>query len=168
MTARDEGDPRVRLADARDAEVAAELLVAFRDHLDVAWPSANAFLAGVETLLAERDTDILLGCPTPDVAPAAVAVLRYRHGIWRAGTDCLVEDVFVREDARGAGLGRALLEAATTRALERGARRMELDVNERNAPAVGLYESLGFVAWNDHYAGRDLYMRRHLDAGPDA
>ena len=161
-------DPRVRLADERDAEVAATLLVAFRDHLGLDWPSENAFLAGVERLLGERDTDVLLGAPDPDAAPAGVAVLRYRHGIWRAGTDCLLEDLFVREEARGAGLGRALAEATLERARERGARRVELDANERNEAALALYHSLGFSERNDHYGARDLYLRLHLDAGPDA
>ena len=161
-------DDRIRLADERDAEAAADLLVAFRDHLGLDWPSDNAFLAGVEKLLAERDTDILLASPSPDEPPAAVAVLRYRHGIWRAGTDCLVEDVFVREDARRAGLGSALMDAVIARARVRGARRMELDVNERNEVALALYGSLGFRAAQDDDGPRDLYMRLHLDDGPDA
>lgn len=161
-------DDRIRLADERDAEVAAELLVAFRDHLGKTWPSDNAFLAGVEKLLAERDTDILLASPDADAPPVAVAVLRYRHGIWRAGTDCLVEDVFVADHARGSGLGRALMDAAIARARERGARRMELDTAEDNAAALALYGSLGFRASEGPDAPRDLYMRMHLDAGPDA
>ena len=85
-------------------------------------------------------------------------------GIWRAGRDCLVEDVFVTDDARGKGVARALMDLATERALERGCRRMELDVNEANAPALALYASYGFTAGEP----RDLYMRRHLDAGPEA
>jgi ribosomal protein S18 acetylase RimI-like enzyme len=85
-------------------------------------------------------------------------------GIWRAGRDCLVEDVFVDASARGKGVARALLDFATERARERGCRRMELDVNEANGPALALYESFGFKTGEP----RDLYMRRHLDAGRDA
>ena len=88
--------------------------------------------------------------------------LRFRQGIWRAGGDCLVEDVFVDASARGHGVARALLELATERALERGCRRMELDVNEENPAALALYTSFGFTTGEP----RDLYMRRHLDAGP--
>jgi ribosomal protein S18 acetylase RimI-like enzyme len=85
-------------------------------------------------------------------------------GIWRAGRDCLVEDVFVDASARGKGVARVLLDFATERARERGCRRMELDVNEANTPALALYESFGFKTGEP----RDLYMRRHLDAGRDA
>lgn len=155
---------RAWLAGPQEAETVARLLIAFRDHLGYDWPSDNAFLAGVERLMDDRDTDFVLAAPDDDSPPAGVTQLRYRMGIWRAGRDCLVEDVFVAESARGAGVARALLDFATTRALERGCRRMELDVNEANAPALALYESFGFTSGEP----RDLYMRRHLDAGKNA
>jgi ribosomal protein S18 acetylase RimI-like enzyme len=151
-------------AGPHEAETVARLLIAFRDHLGYDWPSDNAFLAGVERLIEERDTEFLLGAADDDAPPSGVVQLRFRRGIWRAGGDCLVEDVFVDESARGRGVARALLDLATERAYERGCRRMELDVNEANAPALALYESYGFTAGEP----RDLYMRRHLDAGPDA
>jgi GNAT superfamily N-acetyltransferase len=155
---------RAWLAGPHEAETVARLLVAFRDHLGYDWPSDNAFLAGVERLLDDRDTDFVLASADDDSPPSGVVQLRYRMGIWRAGRDCLVEDVFVEESARGHGVARALLDFATDRALERGCRRMELDVNEANTPALALYASFGFQTG----APRDLYMRRHLDAGPDA
>ena len=151
-------------AGPHEAEIVARLLVGFRDHLGYGWPSENAFLAGVERLIEDRDTEFLLGAPDDDAAPAGVVQLRFRWGIWRAGGDCLVEDVFVAEPARGRGVARALLELATDRARERGCRRMELDVNEANEAGLALYRSFGF----QEGAPRDLYLRRHLDAGPDA
>jgi len=151
-------------AGPHEAEIVARLLVAFRDHMGYAWPSENAFLAGVERLIDDRDTEFLLAAADDDAPPSGVVQLRFRMGIWRAGRDCLVEDVFVTDDARGKGVARALMDLATARALERGCRRMELDVNEANAPALALYASYGFTAGEP----RDLYMRRHLDAGPEA
>jgi GNAT superfamily N-acetyltransferase len=155
---------RAWLAGPHEAETVARLLIAFRDHLGYDWPSDNAFLAGVERLLDDRDTDFVLAAADDDAPASGVVQLRYRLGIWRAGGDCLVEDVFVEASARGHGVARALLDLATERALERGCRRMELDVNEANAPALALYASYGFQTGEP----RDLYMRRHLDAGPDA
>jgi GNAT superfamily N-acetyltransferase len=151
-------------AGPHEAKTVARLLVGFRDHLGYAWPSENAFLAGVERLMEDRDTDFLLGAADDDSPASGVVQLRYRMGIWRAGRDCLIEDVFVTEEARGHGVARSLLALATERALERGCRRMELDVNEANTAALALYESFGFATGEP----RDLYMRRHLDAGPDA
>lgn len=141
----------------------ARLMVAFRDHLGHDWPSENAFLAGVERLIEDRDTEFLLGAPHEDAPPAGVCQLRYRYGLWRAGLDCLLEDLFVEDEARGAGLGRALVAGAIDAARARGARRMELDTNERNEAAIALYESFGFSATDNPYGGRDLYMRLHLE-----
>ncbi len=153
-------------AGLHEAEVVTRLMVGFRDHLGGDWPSENAFLAGVETLLEDPQTDFLLGAPDADAPPRGVCQLRFRHGLWRAGADCLLEDLFVEEAARGTGLGRALVAAARDRALERGARRMELDVNEANAPALALYASFGFRSESSAFDGaRDLYMQVHLPHG---
>lgn len=150
----------VWIAGPHEAEVVTRLIVGFRDHLGYDWPSENAFLAGVEKLLDDPQTDFLIGAPDADSPPRGVCQLRFRHGLWRAGTDCLLEDLFVEESARGSGLGRALVGRARERALERGARRMELDVNEANAAALALYGSFGFETKGA--GGRDLYLRVHL------
>ena len=147
--------PHVWLAEPRDAETVANLMVGFRNHLGLDWPSDNAFLAGVERLLDDRDSEFLIGAPHDDAPPGGVVQLRYRWGIWRAGFDCLLEDLFVVDAARRSGLGRALVEGAIARARERGCRRMELDTGADNAPAQGLYRSLGF---QDH----GIFMRRPI------
>lgn len=152
----------VRVAQPHEAEEVAALLVAFRDHLGYSRPSDNAVLAGVERLMDDHWTDFLLA--EHDGAPAGVCQLRFRWGIWLAGTDCLLEDLYVAEVARGTGVGRALVEAALERARERGARRVELDTNEANEAGLALYRSFGFVNENASYDGaRDLYFRLHLD-----
>ena len=68
----------------------------------------------------------------------------------------------MRAGARGRGVGRLLAEAAVARARERGCRRIELDANEANAAARGLYEQLGFSAWVESAGGRNLLMRKRL------
>lgn len=152
-------------AEPGEAEIVARLLVGFRDELGRDWPSANAFLASVERLIERTDTEYLLGAPHADAPPAGVVQLRYRFGVWYAAEDCHLEDLFVEGPARGAGLGSALVAAAIGRATERGCSRVELDVNESNAPALALYERHGFAtggsAFGDHQ-GRDLFMRRRL------
>ena len=56
-----------------------------------------------------------------------------------------IQGLVVAEEARGAGVGRALLRAAQDEARRRGARRITLRVLGHNTPARGLYESEGFV-----------------------
>lgn len=155
---------RVRRAELNDAEAVADLLVAFRDHLGRDWPSANAFLASVERLMERGEAEFLLGAPGEGEPPAAVAQLRFRYGLWWAATDCLLEDLFVAEAARGAGLGRAMVDAVIARAAERGCRRIELDTDEGNAAAVALYEGAGFRSGDGVPGRRGLFYRRHLPA----
>lgn len=154
------------MAEPAEAETVARLLVGFRDHLGLDWPSANAFLAGVERLIEDKDVHYLLGAPDDDSPPAGVAQLRFRYGLWWAAEDALLEDLFVLEGARGSGLGRALLERGVQVARERACRRIELDVNDNNAAALALYRSLGFDNRDDRYGGGNLFMRLHLEPRP--
>jgi GNAT superfamily N-acetyltransferase len=151
-------------AEPHEAEAVARLIVEFRDHLGVEWPSANAFLAGVERLIEQPDTAFLLATPHEDAPPSGVAQVRFRLGLWFAAEDCLLEDLFVRADARGRGVGRALVQGTIDLARERGCRRVELDVNDANPAALALYESFGFSCDDPRYGGRNLLMRLRLGA----
>jgi GNAT superfamily N-acetyltransferase len=153
----------VWVAEPAEAETVASLLVAFRNHLGVDWPSDNAFLAGVEKLIADPGARYLLGAPDDDSPPVGVAQLRFRFGIWWAAEDCLLEDLFVLEGARGSGVGRALLAETIEQARARGCRRIELDVNDNNDNALALYRSVGFDNRDDRYGGGNLFMRLHLE-----
>ena len=154
---------RAWLAQLDEAEAIADLLVEFRDHMGVDWPSANAFLASVERLLEDRDTEFLLAAPDEDSAPAGVLQLRFRFGVWKAAPDAWLEDLYVSDSARRTGLGDALVALALERARERGARRIELDCNAANTAALALYERHGFSARSKGGAGRDLYLGRSID-----
>ena len=153
---------RAWVAQPDEAETIAELLVAFRDHNGSDWPSDNAFLASVERLLEDRDTEFLLASRDDDSAPAGVLQLRFRFSVWRAAPDAWLEDLYVRAGARRAGVGDALLTLAIERAAEHGAQRIELDTNEDNAAALALYERHGFSTRSKGGSGRDLFLGRPL------
>jgi GNAT superfamily N-acetyltransferase len=154
--------PRAWVAEPDEAETVARLLVAFRDHHGRAWPSDNAFLASVERLADERDTEFLLASPDDDSPPAAVLQLRFRFSVWTAALDAWLEDLYVQADARRRGLGTALVELAVDRASARGARRIELDCSEDNVGALALYDRLGFSARSKGGPGRDLFLGRPI------
>ncbi|MFH9941347.1 GNAT family N-acetyltransferase [Streptomyces murinus] len=56
-----------------------------------------------------------------------------------------IQGFVVAEEARGRGLGRALIRAAVAEARARGARRLNLRVLGHNTPARKLYEAEGFT-----------------------
>ena len=54
-----------------------------------------------------------------------------------------LEDLFVRPEARGCGLGKALLAQLARIAVERDCARLEWWVLDWNEPSIGFYKSLG-------------------------
>ena len=54
-----------------------------------------------------------------------------------------LEDLYVRESARGRGLGEALLRQLANRTLEIGGGRLEWAVLNWNEPAIGFYHKMG-------------------------
>lgn len=59
-----------------------------------------------------------------------------RHGIY-------LEDLYVRPEMRGRGLGKALLTELARVCTERGYRRLEWSVLDWNTPSIEFYRSLG-------------------------
>lgn len=150
------------IAGQDEAPAVARLLGLFRDWMGRSDPGDDRLTAGVGYLLESGEAEYLLGAPRAGERAAGVCQLRYRFGVWYGARDCWVEDLFVSAEARGSGLGGALLEGAIERARERGCRRIELDTNEENAPARALYERHGFSSRSSGTEGRDLLMRLHL------
>jgi ribosomal protein S18 acetylase RimI-like enzyme len=151
---------RVWRAGRKESADVSRLLIGFRDHMGRDEPVDASIRASVERLLEREEAEYLLGAAGDGERAAGVVQLRFRWGVWWAAEDCWLEDLFVEEHARRSGLGRALVEATLERARERGCRRVELDVNTENPPALALYRSLGFETGKG--GGQDLLMRRRL------
>jgi GNAT superfamily N-acetyltransferase len=95
---------------------------------DALFGAAPALFAHV----AEVDGEVV-GCALWFVS---FSTLRGVHGIY-------LEDLFVRPERRGLGLGRALLAALARECVERGYARLEWSVLNWNEPAIGFYRALG-------------------------
>ncbi|MEL7583140.1 GNAT family N-acetyltransferase [Brevibacterium sp. LS14] len=79
------------------------------------------------------------------------------------GAEGDVMTIATTEAARGRGVGRTLLLAGIDWAVDAGAGLIHLEVAEGNAPAIGLYRSLGFEEWGrrpDYYPGADAVLMR--------
>ncbi len=70
---------------------------------------------------------------------------------WSIGGYCYLQDLFVAEDARGLGLGRALIAAVYDAAKETGASRVYWLTHETNTAARALYDKVaersGFIQY---------------------
>ena len=76
---------------------------------------------------------------------AGFALFFHNYSTWLTKPGLYLEDLFVRPEARGLGIGRALLTRLAEIAVERGCGRMEWSVLTWNEPAIGFYEKLGAV-----------------------
>ena len=82
-------------------------------------------------------------------SPVAFAIYFFTYTSF-AGLPCLyLEDIFVRQAARGLGIGRQLLAFLARRASQRGCGRMEWSVLNWNEPAMAFYKKLGAEPVND-------------------
>lgn len=64
------------------------------------------------------------------------------YSTW-VGPGLFVEDIFVREEFRGKGIGTAMLAAVARTARDEGCRSLQWEVLEWNEKAVALYKALG-------------------------
>lgn len=95
-----------------------------------------------------------------EVAGAALWFLNY--STWRGTHGIYLEDLYVRPEHRGLGLGQQLLEALATECVRRGYDRLEWSVLDWNEPALGFYRSLGAIAmdeWTVHRLTDDALRR---------
>jgi GNAT superfamily N-acetyltransferase len=135
---------RVRPAEPADASVilamVRELTVFEREPLTSVEAREEDFLR--DCFGPARRCEVLIGEVDERVQGYALFFHNYSTWVGRAGIH--VEDLFVRDGARGLGLGRRLLAAVAQIAVERGCRRLDLAVLDWN-PARELYEHLGFT-----------------------
>ena len=87
-----------------------------------------------------------------DGADAVGLVHRVRHrSCWTAGDYCYLQDLFVAPAARGAGVGRKLIEHVYEAARREGCARVHWLTQEGNATARQLYDRLaersGFIQY---------------------
>lgn len=75
--------------------------------------------------------------------PVGMALFFHNFSTWEGRPGIYVEDVYVEEKSRGAGVGLALMRAMARLAVERDCRRVELAALDWN-PAQGFYKRIGF------------------------
>jgi ribosomal protein S18 acetylase RimI-like enzyme len=156
------GDQRsIRLASAQDSDSIGRLLDQFNREYDEPTPGPARMASRIRTLLDGGDTSVLLAGNDP----VGLAVLRFRPAIWSEALECYLAELYVVPTERGNGIGRALLNAAMSHAVERGAYYMDLGTSEDDVVARALYESAGFSNREGRPDGPiNYYYERELPA----
>ncbi|HUM01306.1 MAG TPA: GNAT family N-acetyltransferase [Thermoanaerobaculia bacterium] len=102
-----------------------------RDHLFGERPYA-------ETIVAEREGEL-----------GGFALFFHNYSTWLTRPGLYLEDLYVKPELRGLGIGKALLVRLAEIAVARGCGRMEWSVLTWNEPAIGFYRSLGAVPMDE-------------------
>ena len=84
-----------------------------------------------------------------DGEPAGFALFFHNFSTFLGRPGIYLEDLYVRPEFRGSGIGRTLLAHLAKLAKERGCGRLEWWVLDWNEPSIGFYKSLGAVAMDD-------------------
>ena len=101
-----------------------------------------------ETLFGERPAaEVLLGIVDGNCAGFALFFTNYSTFLARPGI--YLEDLFVRQEYRGAGVGFALLKRLAQVACQRNCGRVEWSVLDWNEPSIQFYRKLGAEPLNE-------------------
>ena len=84
-----------------------------------------------------------------DNQPAGFAIFFYNFSTFLGKPGIYLEDLFVKPEVRGKGIGKALLIYLARLAVERGCGRFEWAVLDWNESAIEFYKSLGAVPLED-------------------
>jgi GNAT superfamily N-acetyltransferase len=101
--------------------------------------------------LHPSDEGLLLGA-WADGALVGFATLYWFHSSTKAMDTVLLNDLFVRDDVRGGGIGRALIQASLEETHRRGAGHLEWFTAPDNVPAQRLYDSFPGARRSTWYA----------------
>lgn len=86
---------------------------------------------------------------TIDGTPLGFALYFQSFSTFLCKPGIYLEDIYVRPEARGKGLGKALLRAVAQVAVERDCGRLEWSALDWNEPAIGFYRKLGATPMSD-------------------
>ncbi|RUN74844.1 GNAT family N-acetyltransferase [Sphingomonas sp. TF3] len=78
-----------------------------------------------------------------DGKPVGMALFFHNFSTWTGWRGLYLEDLYVTPEARGAGVGKALLKHLAALAVARGCTRFEWSVLDWNEKAIAFYRSMG-------------------------
>lgn len=82
-------------------------------------------------------------------SPEGFALFFHNFSTFEGKPGIYLEDLFVTPEARGSGLGTALLAELARLAVERDCARLDWSVLDWNEPSIGFYKSLGAKALDE-------------------
>jgi ribosomal protein S18 acetylase RimI-like enzyme len=136
-------EPTFRTANASDADTLVEMMRDFNAHERIAFVEAE-----VRAVLARLFADDSFGLACLILLNGEVAgyvVITFGFSIEFRGRDAFIDELFVKDEFRGRGLGPAAVRLAEGVCRDRGVRALHLEVERQNTRAQSVYHRAGFT-----------------------
>ncbi|HEY9307158.1 MAG TPA: GNAT family N-acetyltransferase [Microbacterium sp.] len=150
--------PEVRRATVDDADRVAGLLHDFNTEFDTDSPGPVVLAERLRSLLAGTQTFALLG-GEPAVG---IALVTLRPNVWYPGPVALLDEMYVAPQARGDGIGGAIVERLVADCRRGGVSAIEINVDEGDVDAQRFYERHGFHGSDPQTDERAYYFFQEL------
>lgn len=100
-----------------------------------------------ESIFEQRQAEVLL----LEVAgeAAGFALFFHNYSTFQGKAGLYLEDIFVSEEYRGSGYGKALFQKVAQIAVERGCGRMDWTVLDWNEPSIQFYQAHGAIPMDE-------------------
>lgn len=132
----------VRKAALKDRRPVLSLIRELQTFLDLRPAEVKASERLYASLLKEQNHLLLVAEEKGDIL--GLASLWFRKSLFHTGTCCLLDELIVREDARGKDVGRALVAEVVLHAKRRKAGEVEVTTFEEKTRVTAFYKKLGF------------------------
>ncbi|WP_405063514.1 GNAT family N-acetyltransferase [Kribbella sp. NBC_01505] len=132
----------VRRAVLEDVPAIVELVYALADY-ERAPDECHLTADQLETALFGDTPAVFAHVALLDDRIVGCAIWFLSYSTWRGVHGIYLEDLFVRPEARGTGLGKALLTALAQECVRNNYERLEWSVLNWNTPAIDFYKALG-------------------------
>lgn len=132
----------IRIATPEDLPLIADLIRGLADYEKLAHEVRfDEAVLGAKLFGQRPYAEVIIG--EVDGAAQGFALFFHNFSTFEGKPGVYLEDLFVRPEARGSGLGKALLSRLAAIAVERDCARLEWSVLDWNEPAIGFYKKLG-------------------------
>ena len=109
-------------------------------------PLPVAYLNAFENIMADSNQELMVVEDENQEVIGTFQLTFIQYLSYKGGIRAQIENVMVREDQRGLGIGKLMFEWAINRAKERKAHVLQLTSDKKRPRAIKFYEDLGFVA----------------------
>ncbi len=146
--------PSFRLAEPSDADTLVEMMRDFNTHERIAFDEGE--VREVLAQLLAHDSYGLVSLILLGGEVAGYVVITFGFSIEFRGRDALIDELFLKDEFRGRGLGSAALRFAEDICRERGIRALHLEVDRGNTVAQSVYSRAGFLDRGNHLLNKWL------------